>query len=69
VIRGRGKLRSLACFSNEDGGLNWEDLDKGAASDVPHHVAVIRPDELEKVYVGNDAGVLSWTQCRAPGEI
>ncbi len=44
-------------FRTRDGGLSWEDLDKGQLPDVPHHVAVIRADEQDKVYVGNDAGV------------
>lgn len=44
-------------FRSKDGGLTWEDVDKGQLPDVPHHVAVIRGDELDKVYVGNDAGV------------
>jgi photosystem II stability/assembly factor-like uncharacterized protein len=44
-------------FRTMDGGLTWEDVDKGQLPDVPHHVAVIRGDELDKVYVGNDAGV------------
>lgn len=44
-------------FRSRDGGDNWEDVDNGQLPDVPHHVALIRPDELEKVYVGNDAGV------------
>jgi photosystem II stability/assembly factor-like uncharacterized protein len=44
-------------FRSRDGGLIWEDLDLGQLPDVPHHVAVIRDDELDKVYVGNDAGV------------
>ena len=44
-------------FRTKDGGLTWEDLDKGQLPDVPHHVAVIRGDELDKVYIGNDAGV------------
>lgn len=44
-------------FCSRDGGLHWEDIDKGQLPDVPHHVAVIRGDELDKVYVGNDAGV------------
>jgi photosystem II stability/assembly factor-like uncharacterized protein len=43
-------------FRTRDGGLTWEDVDKGQLPDVPHHVAVIRGDELDKVYVGNDAG-------------
>jgi photosystem II stability/assembly factor-like uncharacterized protein len=44
-------------FRTKDGGVSWEDLDKGQLPDVPHHVAVIRDDEPDKVYVGNDAGV------------
>lgn len=44
-------------FCSRDGGLIWEDLDLGQLPDVPHHVALIRGDELDKVYVGNDAGV------------
>lgn len=44
-------------FRSHDGGLIWEDLDMGQLPDVPHHVVVIRADELDKVYVGNDAGV------------
>lgn len=44
-------------FRSRDGGLIWEDLDLGQLPDVPHHVALIRGDELDKVYVGNDAGV------------
>lgn len=43
-------------FRTRDGGLTWEDADKGQLPDVPHHVAVIRDDEPDKVYVGNDAG-------------
>lgn len=43
-------------FRTNDGGLTWEDIDKGQLPDVPHHVAVIRDDEPDKVYVGNDAG-------------
>ena len=44
-------------FRSKNGGLTWEDLDKGQLPDVPHHVAVIRNDEPDKIYVGNDAGV------------
>jgi photosystem II stability/assembly factor-like uncharacterized protein len=46
-------------FRSKDGGLTWEDVDKGQLPDVPHHVAVIREDEPDKVYVGNDAGVFA----------
>jgi photosystem II stability/assembly factor-like uncharacterized protein len=44
-------------FRSGNGGLTWEDVDKGQLPDVPHHVVVIRNDEPDKVYVGNDAGV------------
>jgi len=44
-------------FRSRDGALTWEDADKGQLPDVPHHVVMIRPDDLGKVYVGNDAGV------------
>ncbi|MEP6820333.1 MAG: hypothetical protein ABJA18_12430, partial [bacterium] len=43
-------------FRSADGGLTWGDIDLGQLPDVPHHVAVIRNDEPDKVYVGNDAG-------------
>jgi photosystem II stability/assembly factor-like uncharacterized protein len=44
-------------FCTRNGGITWEDLDKGQLPDVPHHVAVIRGGELDKIYVGSDAGV------------
>lgn len=44
-------------FRSRDGGDTWEDVDKGQLPDVPHHVVLIPPDNLKKVYVGNDAGV------------
>jgi photosystem II stability/assembly factor-like uncharacterized protein len=44
-------------FRTENGGLTWEDVDLGQLPDVPHHAAVIRNDETDKVYVANDAGV------------
>jgi photosystem II stability/assembly factor-like uncharacterized protein len=44
-------------FCSRDGGLIWANVDQGQLPDVPHHVVIIRPDELDKVYVGNDAGV------------
>ncbi|MGH9931152.1 MAG: WD40/YVTN/BNR-like repeat-containing protein [Pyrinomonadaceae bacterium] len=44
-------------FRTKDGGLTWEDVDLGQLPDVPHHAVVIREDELDKVYVANDAGV------------
>jgi photosystem II stability/assembly factor-like uncharacterized protein len=44
-------------FRSQDSGTTWANVDKGQLPDVPHHVVLIRPDELNKVYVGNDAGV------------
>jgi photosystem II stability/assembly factor-like uncharacterized protein len=44
-------------FRSHDGGLTWEDADKGQLPDVPHHVALIPPDAPNQVLVGNDAGV------------
>jgi photosystem II stability/assembly factor-like uncharacterized protein len=44
-------------FRSTDGGDTWEDIDKGQLPDVPHHVVLIRPDDLNHVYAGNDAGV------------
>lgn len=44
-------------FRTLDAGRTWEDIDQGQLPDVPHHVAIIRNDEPDKIYVGNDAGV------------
>jgi photosystem II stability/assembly factor-like uncharacterized protein len=44
-------------FRSKDGGMNWENVDKGQLPDVPHHAVLIRADEPNLVYVGNDAGV------------
>jgi photosystem II stability/assembly factor-like uncharacterized protein len=44
-------------FRSLDGGKTWEDADHGQLPDVPHHVIVIRPDDPNTIYVGNDAGV------------
>lgn len=44
-------------FRSKDGGMVWENVDKGQLPDVPHHAVLIRADEPNLVYVGNDAGV------------
>lgn len=46
-------------FRSPDGGVTWEDIDKGQLPRVPHHVIVIvqRPGGGEQLYVGNDVGV------------
>lgn len=49
-------------FRTLDGGRTWEDIDNGQLPDVPHHVAIIRGDEPDRIYVGNDAGVYVWDE-------
>ncbi len=44
-------------FLSQDGGVTWEDVDKGRLPDVPHQAVVIQPDKPTTVYVCNDAGV------------
>jgi photosystem II stability/assembly factor-like uncharacterized protein len=46
-------------YRSRDGGLNWEDVDKGRLPDVPHHSLAIPPDFPDTVYVCNDAGVFA----------
>lgn len=49
-------------FRTSDGGRTWEDIDQGQLPDVPHHVAIIRADDPDRIYVGNDAGVFVWDE-------
>ena len=44
-------------FRSVNGGSTWEDVDRGQLPDVPHHALLIRSEELNSLYVGNDAGV------------
>lgn len=44
-------------FRSKDGGLNWEDTDKGKLPDVPHHSIAIPRSSPKTVYVCNDVGV------------
>jgi len=44
-------------FRSRDSGTTWEDVDNGQLPDVPHHALLIRAEEPDKLYVGNDAGV------------
>ena len=44
-------------FRSRDGGIVWEDVDKGQLPDVPHHAVAIRPDAPTTIYVCNDVGV------------
>ncbi|MDT5157876.1 MAG: hypothetical protein QOH51_2233 [Acidobacteriota bacterium] len=44
-------------FRSHDGGVTWEDIDKGQLPDVPHHSIAIPPDSPSTIYVCNDVGV------------
>lgn len=44
-------------FCSRDGGVTWEDFDKGQLPDVPHHAILISPSDANTVYVCNDVGV------------
>jgi photosystem II stability/assembly factor-like uncharacterized protein len=44
-------------FRSKDGGVTWEDVDKGQLPDVPHHSIAIPRDAPNTVYVCGDAGV------------
>ena len=44
-------------YLSRDGGVNWQDLDRGRLPDVPHHVVLVRSDVADTIYVGNDIGV------------
>jgi len=46
-------------FRSTDAGVTWEDVDRGKLPDVPHHAAVVPPDDPRTVYVANDAGVFA----------
>jgi len=44
-------------FRSQDGGVTWEDVDRGLLPDVPHHSIVIPADGSNRVFVANDVGV------------
>lgn len=44
-------------FRSNNGGLTWQDVDRGQLPDVAHHSIVIPRDKPNSVYVCNDAGV------------
>ena len=44
-------------FRSNNGGLLWEDVDKGQLPDVAHHSIVIPPDAPNTLYVCSDVGV------------
>jgi ligand-binding sensor domain-containing protein len=44
-------------FCSRDAGSTWEDVDLGQLPDVPHHALLIRDEDPNQLYVGNDAGV------------
>jgi photosystem II stability/assembly factor-like uncharacterized protein len=44
-------------FRSRDGGLHWEDTDKGQLPNVPHHSIAIERNSPNMIYVCNDVGV------------
>ena len=44
-------------FRSSDGGVTWQDIDKGQLPDVPHHAVAIPRDAPTTLYVCNDVGV------------
>lgn len=44
-------------FRSDDGGITWQDIDGGSLPDVPHQAVVVRPDNPDEIFIGNDAGV------------
>jgi hypothetical protein len=44
-------------FRSDDGGVNWQDVDRGRLPNVPHHAVVVSPDKPKTVYVCSDVGI------------
>jgi photosystem II stability/assembly factor-like uncharacterized protein len=44
-------------FRSDDGGLTWQDVDRGRLPDVPHHAVAISRAAPNTIYVCNDVGV------------
>jgi photosystem II stability/assembly factor-like uncharacterized protein len=44
-------------YRSKDGGLHWEDIDKGQLPNVTHHSIAIQRDSPKTIYVCNDVGV------------
>ncbi|HEX8772775.1 MAG TPA: hypothetical protein VF735_04160 [Pyrinomonadaceae bacterium] len=44
-------------YRSTDGGLHWEDIDKGQLPNVTHHSIVIQRDSPKTIFVCNDVGV------------
>ncbi|MEW6736302.1 MAG: hypothetical protein AB1489_33725 [Acidobacteriota bacterium] len=44
-------------YASKDGGISWQDIDRGQLPDVPHHCIAIRPDAPDTILVCNDVGV------------
>lgn len=44
-------------FCSRNGGITWQDMDRGQLPDVPHHGLAILPDDPNKIVVCNDIGV------------
>ena len=46
-------------FRSGDGALTWNDIDVGQLPDVPHQAIVVQPDDPDRIFLGNDAGVFA----------
>lgn len=44
-------------FRSRNGGVDWDDIDRGLLPDAPHHAVLIRPDAPSSIWVCSDAGV------------
>jgi hypothetical protein len=54
-----GNFDKAHAFRSRDGGVTWEDIDKGQLPNVPHHAILLVPDNPSTVYVCNDVGVFA----------
>lgn len=55
-------------FRSRNGGLQWEDVDRGRLPDIAHSAIVIHPDDPARLFVGNDAGVFATANAGATWE-
>ena len=52
-------------FRSDDGALTWIDIDAGHLPDVPHQAIVVQPNDPNRIFLGNDAGVFISTDAGA----
>jgi photosystem II stability/assembly factor-like uncharacterized protein len=54
-----GNFGKAHAFRSRDGGVTWEDIDKGQLPNVPHHAILLDPNIASTVYACNDVGVFA----------